>query len=102
MPGFVPAEGFTTAAHCDTLNAIFHIAQPSPLQAAGEMGCKAPRVGHCEAAVRRMSQNTRRLQAFLPEPETAWLNEELSFGRFCCSCPPVPAGRILLFQEERT
>ena len=60
----------------------------------GECGCKTPRVGHCEAAERRISQNTRRLQAFLPEPETAWLNEEISFGRFCCSCLPVPAGRF--------
>lgn len=68
----------------------------------GECGCKTPRVGHCEAAERRISQNTRRLQAFLPEPETAWLNEEISFGRFCCSCPPVPAGRNFLFQEEAT
>ena len=38
------------------------------------MGCKAPRVGHCEAAVRRMSQNTRRLQAFPPDPEAAGLS----------------------------
>ena len=68
----------------------------------GKCGCKAPRVGHCEAAGRRISQNTRRLQAFLPEPEVAWLNEEISFGRFCCTCPPVPAGRIFLFQEEST
>ena len=36
----------------------------------GKCGCKAPRVGHCEAAGKRISQNTRRLQAFLPEPET--------------------------------
>ena len=68
----------------------------------GECGCKAPRVGHCEAAGRRISQNTRRLQAFLPEPEVAWLNEEISFGWFCCTCPPIPAGRIFLFWEEST
>ncbi len=30
------------------------------------------------------------------------LNEEISFGRFCCSCLPVPAGRNFLFQEEAT
>ena len=60
----------------------------------GKCGCKAPRVGHCEAAGRRISQNTRRLQAFLPEPEVAWLNEEISSGRFCCTCPPVSAGRF--------
>ena len=85
LPGFVPAEGFTTAAHCDTLNAVFHIAQPSPLRAAGEMGCKAPRVGHCEAAVRRISQNTRRLQAFPPEPEAAGLNRMRCSADFAAS-----------------
>lgn len=66
----------------------------------GKCGCKAPRVGHCEAAGRRISQNTRRLQAFLPEPEVAWLNEGISSGRFCCTCPPVSAGRIFSFRRE--
>lgn len=35
------------------------------------MGCKAPRVGHCEAAHRRISQDTRRPVAIPPEPEAA-------------------------------
>ena len=86
MPGFVPAEGFTTAAHCDTLNAIFHIAQPSPLRAAGEMGCKAPREGHCEACAMQDKSETRKaIEKFVDEnPEAValllrnWLNDDWS------------------------
>ena len=94
--------------HLQPRRAVVHYAQNCILRSLrrfgrqGECGCKTPRVGHCEAAGRRISQNTRRLQAFLPEPEVAWLNEEISFGWFCYTCPPIPAGRIFLFWEEST
>jgi hypothetical protein len=57
------------------------------------MGCKAPRVGHCEAAERRISQILRKLYAFLPEPEVQQRAEPKPIRPGLILRPRLPEGR---------